>query len=350
MKNKQISLFSAIILIAILAAVAAGAVLLISAKNANEEYTYLSSITPSPSIAPPMLYAEATAPLMRMGSISTEVKDLQQKLKDLGYYSGEIDGQFGSGTKESVRLFQKQHNLDSDGIAGDATLAMLYSDKAHKIVITPTPMLPNIAKEDLPMLVNRAHPVKEGYAPKDLVSISSVLSEDTVIIKEDGEKASKTAIIALGEMINAAKQQGISVWQVSEGYRTIEEQQELFDKRMKQYMDGEVTGEALSQEAAEKATSKEVAPVGTSEHHTGLAFDITVPGVSFGDTEQAKWLAQNCWDYGFILRYPLGKEKITGFKYEPWHIRYVGKPHSTYMRDADITLEEYLSLQGQDSL
>ncbi len=350
MKNKQISLFSAIILFVIIAAIAAGGAFLASAKKANDEYISLSSITPSPSLAPPMLYAEATAPLLRMGSISTEVKDLQQKLKDLGYYSGEIDGQFGSATKEAVSLFQKQHSLDADGIAGNSTLSMLYSDQAHSIVVTPTPVLPDVSEKDLPMLVNRTHPVSEDYTPDDLVSIRSLLDEDTIIVKENGEKASKKAVVALGEMIKAAKQQGISPWQISEGYRTTDEQQKLFSDRMKQYMDGEVTGEAMNQEAAKKATSREVAPVGTSEHHSGLAFDITVPGVSFGDTEQAKWLAQNCWDFGFIMRYPLGKEKITGFKYEPWHIRYVGMLHSAYMRDADITLEEYLSLQGQGGL
>ncbi|MDO5021851.1 MAG: D-alanyl-D-alanine carboxypeptidase family protein [Eubacteriales bacterium] len=348
MKNKQISLFSSIIIFLIVISLAVGAMFLMSAQKTDEEYTYLSSITPTPSIAPPMLYAEATEALLRMGSISTEVKDLQQKLKDLGFYDGEIDGQFGSATKESVKLFQKQHNLTADGIAGSSTLAMLYGDDAHKIVVTPVPVLPDVA--NLPVLINRTHPFKEEYTPKDLVEIRSILDEDTIIIKENGEKASKEAVLALGQMIKAAQLQGIKPWQVSEGYRTLEEQQNLFDKRMQQYISGEATGEQLSAEQAEKATSREVAPVGTSEHHSGLAFDITVPGFSFGDTEQAKWLAKNCWEYGFILRYPLGKEDITGFKHEPWHIRYVGKIHSIYMRDADITLEEYISVQEQSGV
>ena len=75
-----------------------------------------------------------------------------------------------------------------------------------------------------------------------------------------------------------------------------------------------------------------MADPGSSEHHTGLAFDITVAGTIFKGTEQQIWLHEHCWDYGFIIRYQEDKEKITGFLAECWHIRYVGLPHSN--RDA----------------
>ena len=100
--------------------------------------------------------------------------------------------------------------------------------------------------------------------------------------------------------------------------------------------------EGFTQEKAVSATRNTVADPGASEHHTGLAFDITVAGTIFKGTEQQIWLHKHCWDYGFIIRYQEDKEDITGFLAECWHIRYVGLPHSTEMRDRNLCLEEYL--------
>jgi LAS superfamily LD-carboxypeptidase LdcB len=100
--------------------------------------------------------------------------------------------------------------------------------------------------------------------------------------------------------------------------------------------DGKKRADAIS------ATKLTVADPGASEHHTGLAFDITVPGTTFKGTDQEKWLAANCWEYGFIIRYQEDKQKITGYIAESWHIRYVGLPHSTVIRDHNWCLEEYL--------
>ena len=99
-------------------------------------------------------------------------------------------------------------------------------------------------------------------------------------------------------------------------------------------------------EAYEEA-SRSVAIPGTSEHQLGLALDILGSGYSslnegFADTKAGQWLAENCAKYGFILRYPKGKEDITGIIYEPWHFRYVGNPHALMISDEGLTLEEYL--------
>ena len=102
----------------------------------------------------------------------------------------------------------------------------------------------------------------------------------------------------------------------------------------------------LSRSRAISATKKTVADPGSSEHHLGTAFDITIPGTSFGSTKQAKWLAEHCWEYGFILRYTEEKQNITGFLAEPWHFRFVGTEHSLIMRDEHLCLEEYLDLYG----
>ena len=84
------------------------------------------------------------------------------------------------------------------------------------------------------------------------------------------------------------------------------------------------------------------AKAGYSEHQTGLALDINMDNINFLDTDEYKWLVNNAYKYGFILRYPKGKESITGYKFEPWHYRYVGKKHAKIIHNNDLTLEEYL--------
>jgi len=106
----------------------------------------------------------------------------------------------------------------------------------------------------------------------------------------------------------------------------------------------EYRDQGFSQTNAVSATRQTVADPGSSEHHTGLAFDITVPGTIFKGTREQIWLHKNCWDYGFVIRYQEDKEAITGYLAECWHIRYVGLPHSTDMRDRNLCLEEYLGL------
>jgi D-alanyl-D-alanine carboxypeptidase len=143
------------------------------------------------------------------------------------------------------------------------------------------------------------------------------------------------------DMLTAAHTDGITVWQVSAAYRTWQMQDDLFNAQVADYM----RNNRLSETDAVSAARLTVADPGTSEHMTGLAFDITVPGKSFKGTEQANWIAANCWDYGFILRYEEDKQRITGFLAEPWHIRYVGKEHSIPIRDAGMCLEEYVQMR-----
>ena len=85
---------------------------------------------------------------------------------------------------------------------------------------------------------------------------------------------------------------------------------------------------------------------GESEHQTGLAFDINSTRWDFAETEEAKWLANNCYDYGFIIRYMQGKEDITGYVYEPWHIRYVGNNISKQIKNTGLCLEEFLGINN----
>lgn len=295
-------------------------------------------VTPDPNAPTP-------EPVLRTGSQGEEVWALQMRLMELGYYREAVDGQFGAGTKEAVRAFQAQHGLGADGVVGAQTRAMLESAAAQTAAPTTTPSpTPNqaVANDDMPMLVNRQYAVPNGYAPDNLVVMNTYCDSAIVTIKEDNTRGQREAVDALMAMLRAAHGDGVTVWQISEGYRTTERQQELFDEAVAEYR----RTNNLSASDAASAARLTVADPGQSEHHTGLAFDITVPGTYFRDTEQAKWLAEHCWDYGFIIRYQEEKQPITGYMAEPWHVRYVGTAHSLIMRDENLCLEEYLAQKG----
>ena len=206
---------------------------------------------------------------------------------------------------------------------------------------TPTPVPtpePTPTPTPLPILVNRQRPVSESYVPDNLVLLTDLCPTDLVRIKEPDTLGDRQAVEALIAMLRGGTNAGIGNWQISAGYRTYAYQQQLFDQKVADLM----RDNGLSREKAMQAATKTVAPAGASEHHTGLAFDITVPGVSFAGTPQAKWLAQHCQEYGFILRYQAHKELLTGYLAEAWHFRYVGRDVAETTVEQDWCLEEYI--------
>lgn len=301
-------------------------------------------VTPDPN-------APTAEPVLKNGAQGDDVTNLQSRLKTLGYYSGEIDGQFGNATREAVMLFQYQNGLDTDGVVGSETRALLFSADAQMFVATPTPAPTNtpvpLANQPwnvhgMPLLVNKEHPLPDGYQCAELVNMTQYCDKNVVKIKANGIEGERTAVDALMTMLRAAEDEGIDHWQVSAGWRSVSYQQTLLDKKTAEYRK-----QGLSASKALSAALKTVAEPGTSEHHTGLAFDITVPGVSFKGTKQSNWISQHCWEYGFILRYTEEKEAITGFSAEAWHFRYVGEEHSLKMRDENLCLEEYIEKYGK---
>ena len=287
--------------------------------------------TPTPSATPAMLSS---------GSSGDEVKALQSRLQQLGFYSGVLDGDYGKGTRAAVKLFQAQHGLDDDGIAGQKTLEMLYSNDAQPMLVTPTPAAVQVLAGSQPLLVNRQHPVTSDFAPADLVNLSEYCDSSLVKIKYDGTQGVREAADALLRMLEAAKADGITNWQVSAAYRSYADQQRIFDNKVKSFQNNNPD---WSLSRCRSAASVTVADPGASEHHTGLAFDMTVPNTSmFLGTKQCTWLHQHCWEYGFILRYTDETQQITGFAGEAWHIRYVGTEHSLAMQQSGQCLEEYL--------
>ncbi len=122
------------------------------------------------------------------------------------------------------------------------------------------------------------------------------------------------------EMITAAEEEGVRHFSITSGFRDFDEQSVLYKERGSAY--------AL--------------PAGFSEHNLGLSLDVGSTQMKMAEAPEGKWIENNAWKYGFILRYPQDKTDVTGIQYEPWHIRYVGLPHSAIMKEKNFTLEEYL--------
>ena len=170
------------------------------------------------------------------------------------------------------------------------------------------------------ILVNKFYHLKEDYVPNDLVTLSGQYN------KGANNKMRKDAALAFMEMVDAAKLDNIILYNMS-AYRDYNYQVNLYNKYIQR--DGK--------EAADKYSARP----GYSEHQSGLCSDLNNISDSFDGTDEAIWLKNNAYKYGFILRFPKDKEDITGYKYEPWHYRYVGKDAAKIIYDDDITLEEY---------
>lgn len=193
----------------------------------------------------------------------------------------------------------------------------------------------NIIKNPLNVLalVNKQYALPDGYIPNDLVRPNVMFSFGNQDIEKSYMR--KEAAQALEKMFLDAQSSGLTLQAVS-GYRSFERQVALFDAEVSR------VGRDLAVQA--------VAVPGNSEHQTGLAMDISSESANlnlseqFESTEEGKWLAANAHRFGFILRYPKGKEAITGYQYEPWHFRYVGEKAAKLIFKKNMTLEEYFEV------
>lgn len=165
---------------------------------------------------------------------------------------------------------------------------------------------------------------------------------DTNLIKlNNGHFVDERAYPDLQKMMDDARAEGLSPV-ICSSYRTVERQTTLFHNEIEEYL-----AKGYSQEEAEIEAARWVAVPGTSEHHTGLALDIVSSNNQQLNEEQEltpeqKWLIENSYKYGFILRFPKDKTDITGINYEPWHYRYVGIEAAKEIYEKGICLEEYL--------
>lgn len=161
--------------------------------------------------------------------------------------------------------------------------------------------------------------------------------EPELLQLSNGVYVDKRIYPELQQMFDDARKDGIYPL-VTEGYRTHEQQQKIMDEKIDSFM-----AEGYIKSNAEKLARQWVAEPGKSEHELGLALDINADNSGLcSDGDVYNWLAENAYNYGFILRYPQGKEHITGIDNEPWHYRYVGKENALEIYKRQITLEEYL--------
>lgn len=183
--------------------------------------------------------------------------------------------------------------------------------------------------KDYLLLVNKDHPLENDWMP------------NLKKMRDYGVEVDSGIYDALNAMLKAGEKEGLSFW-VASGYRSPERQRELLDEDIE-----ELVQKGWSYSKAYEEVTKETMPVGCSEHATGLAIDIVAKDYQILDERQGltgeiKWLQKNCSQYGFILRYPEGKEEITQVDYESWHFRYVGLDAAKEITEKGITLEEYL--------
>ncbi|PAF17631.1 hypothetical protein CHH51_11250 [Terribacillus saccharophilus] len=188
--------------------------------------------------------------------------------------------------------------------------------------------------DSIEVVVNKTRKFPDGWQPKDLVEpdVPFYFSEHL-----EKRKMRKEAAEALEDLFAASQKDGMELVAAS-GYRSEERQKEIYENNVA----------TQGQEETDKVSSRP----GRSEHQTGLAIDLTSAEMAlaleetFIKTDEGKWLAEHAHEYGYIIRYPEGKSDITGYSYEPWHIRYVGKDLAKQIYEENTTLEEHFQMES----
>lgn len=175
-------------------------------------------------------------------------------------------------------------------------------------------------------LVNRTYRLEEGYAPPDLVPPKVRGAGPEVTLRSEAAQA-------LEQLFSAALNEKGYALQAVSGYRSYSKQRAIYRRKMA--------------DSGKERAQLLVAPPGASEHQLGLAMDIarlksTALSAGFGATPEGQWVAQNAHRFGFIVRYQQPWIAQTGYAYEPWHIRYVGRDHAVQLYALNIPLEEYI--------
>lgn len=228
--------------------------------------------------------------------------------------------------------------ISKDALTGEEiTVNVLYNSKIRKINNTYNYLVKYslqssidesgiiLAPERIDVLVTKSRFIPKNYIPGDLITAD-------VKFLSSYNKMRKEAANALENLFIDAKKQGNIFFGVS-AYRSYDLQKKLYNK-------------FVSLIGAKKASTRVALP-GGSEHQTGLAVDITSKnavdkGIKFGAAKESKWIEDNAYKYGFILRYPKDAEDITGYMYEPWHLRYVGVNLAKKIYESGLTFEEYM--------
>ncbi|WP_152399362.1 M15 family metallopeptidase [Paenibacillus cellulositrophicus] len=236
--------------------------------------------------------------------------------------------------RESVQALHAPGGSDAGGQAGlervaDPVLAKRSENSLQATARTVNGKQVVTNPDAVTVVVNKQRSLPEGYAPPDLVEPDVPFTFDG---HHEKRQLRKEAAAALERLFAGASQAGLELRAVS-GYRSYERQQAVY-------------GQHVRTKGAEEAARVSAVP-GTSEHQTGLTMDVSSPSVGnvlgavFGSSEEGRWLAAHAAEYGFIVRYPDGMESVTGYVYEPWHLRYIGTDLAPDIARSGLALEDY---------
>lgn len=224
----------------------------------------------------------------------------------------------------TARVFIDSTNINGEPDEANNQYTLNYTVAAAE---WPQPIANPLA---INMIVNKKYVLESTFEPNDLVRPNVPNPKNHFLRRE--------AATALEQMATAASSQGVSL-RVTSGYRSYWTQYDLYWGYVSRH--GQTSTDTFS------------ARPGHSEHQTGLTLDIGDANATqcdtascFADTAGGKWVAANAHKYGYIIRYPSGKQTITGYKAEPWHIRYVGKTLATELKNSGKTMEEYFNVPG----
>ncbi|MDE5583161.1 MAG: D-alanyl-D-alanine carboxypeptidase family protein, partial [Ruminococcus sp.] len=197
-------------------------------------------------------------------------------------------------------------------------------------IVTVTSVDNPSVKAEIKVIVSGAGDIQQVH---NITYINGILvvNKSYALPSDYDPKMNEEAMQQFNVLAESARAEGLSIY-LSSGYRSYSYQETIYNNYV--LWNGQEIADTFSARA------------GHSEHQTGLAIDVNTIDDSFADTPEAKWLAEHAHEYGFIVRYPEGKEDITGFKYEPWHIRYLGIEKATEVYNSGLTLEEFLGIDS----
>ncbi len=180
--------------------------------------------------------------------------------------------------------------------------------------------------EELTWLVDKEHPLAADYAPEDLVDMDD--HTDRLDLSRTGHRLRGIVLPDLLAMVDAARTEGVTLL-ISSAYRSYSYQEQLYGRWVEQ----------LGQKEADRVSAKP----GSSQHQLGTAIDFGCICDEFAKTEAGRWIASNAWKYGFSLSYPDGYESLTGYAYESWHFRYIGKVAARMEREFFAGIQQHLT-------
>lgn len=310
------------------------------AENSAENITFTAGSTTA-TLNGKAIEMPAAA-ILRDGKMYVPLEMLTQFMGGVSITRGETDVKIERGTYNASTEDTPLYSDASFSAATDAPLVPpddteLRKAPTYSFITDLSAYEQYMCPEDIDgylILVNRERTIDASYVPSDLVDIADSRSDRTERMVETAEKALEALYIEM----RAAGYTDVSV---TSGYRSYEKQEYLYNL----YTENEMKA-GISRAEAQKIVDTYSARPGTSEHQTGLCCDMhSLPSASqrFAEKDAYKWLIENAHKFGFILRFPADKEEITGYSFEPWHYRFVGRYHAAEMYRLGMCLEEYVA-------